>query len=72
MAIKTRIQLLGWDLAQTLNDEKHLGLYLRLAKRYPESFLRGILSEVKDIASRKKIENKGAYFTKIIKERSAK
>lgn len=72
MAIKTRKQLLAWDLAHNLNDKKHFGWYLKIAKQYPETFLRRILSEIKDIARRKRIKNKGAYFIKVILNRSKK
>lgn len=64
MAIFTKEQLLAWDLAVALNDRKHFGFYARLAKTYPEFFLRSILARVKQVRDWDLIKNKGAYFVK--------
>src|SRR3989338_9847016 len=37
MAITTRHQLLAWDLVEALGDEKHKGVYFRLAKIHNRS-----------------------------------
>jgi hypothetical protein len=68
--IKTRIQLLAKDLSDKLNDKKNFGWYLKIAKKYPEEFLRLLLSEVLELSRRKQIRNKAAYF--IIKLQSRK
>ncbi len=74
MAITTRHQLLAWDLVEGLNDEKHKGIYFRLAKIYDEAFLREILSRVKDAYSQGKIKSKdrGRYFMGILKKEHGK
>lgn len=58
----TEHQLVGLEIAGILNDEKHKSLYMKLAKEYkPETLLR----IAKDVASRKNVENKGAYFMRL-------
>jgi len=68
MAIKTRQQLLAWDLVEGLADEKHKGIYFHLAKIYDEAFLREILSRVKDAYNQDKIksQDRGRYFMGIL------
>jgi len=56
-------QLVGLEIAKTLQDEKHKALYMKLAKERDSGELMRI---AKDIASRHHIQNKGAYFMKII------
>ncbi|MDO8676582.1 MAG: hypothetical protein Q7K16_02940 [Candidatus Azambacteria bacterium] len=70
MALTTKHQVLAWDLVEGLGDEKHKGVYFRLAKTYDESFLRRILSLVKDVWHRGKIksEDRGKYFMGILKK----
>jgi len=70
MAIKTRQQLLAWDLVEGLDDEAHKGIYFRLAKIYDEAFLREILSNVKNARNQGRIKNKdcGRYFMGILKK----
>jgi len=63
MAIFTKEQLTAWDLALELRDKRHLGFYMKLAKKYPESTLREVLSIVKQAPKFESIEKKGAYFT---------
>lgn len=58
-----KYQLIGLLIAQLLNDEKHKSLYIKLAKKHNNECL---LSIAKDVSKRKKIENKGAYFMKIL------
>ena len=56
-------QLLGLELATILDDEKHKSFYMKLAKeKNPEK----LLGMAKDVASRKQVRNKGAYFMRII------
>ncbi len=74
MAITTRHQLLAWDLVEGLGDEKHKGVYFRLAKIYDEALLRRILSHVKNAFSQGKIKSRdrGRYFMGILKKESSK
>ena len=70
MAFTTKHQVLAWDLVEGLGDEKHKGIYFRLAKNYDEGFLRRILSLVKDTWHQGKIksEDRGKYFMGILKK----
>lgn len=63
-----RQELLALDLAEALNDRQGLALYLSYAKRYPESLLRQVLGEVKEIPSEKIKKSRGALFNHIIQK----
>lgn len=65
---KTREELLAKDLAITLNDLQALPLYLSYSKKYPESLLRKILGEVKEIPQDKIKKSRGALFNHLIKK----
>lgn len=65
---KTKEELLALDLAEGLNDLNGLPLYISLAKRYPESFLRGVLSEVRKIPADKIKKTRGALFNYIVQK----
>ncbi len=56
-------QLTGLALAEILDDEKHKSLYMKLAKAHDSQKL---IELAKDVASRKNIRNKGAYFMKLL------
>jgi hypothetical protein len=56
-------QLIGLMLAEILADEKHKSLYMRLAKKYNSDML---LQLAKNVAERKSVDNKGAYFMKLL------
>ena len=73
MALTTKHQVLAWDLVEGLGDEKHKGVYFRLAKTYNEARLRRILSLVKDVWYRGKIksEDRGKYFMGILKKETS-
>lgn len=60
-----KFQLIGLEIAELLNDEKHKSLYIKLAKQYDAE---NLLAIAKDVSQRKKIENKGGYFMRIIQE----
>jgi hypothetical protein len=60
-----KYQLLGLEIAQILGDEKHKALYIKLAKEGNAERLLGI---AKDVADRKNVKNKGAYFMRMITE----
>ncbi|MDD5710942.1 MAG: hypothetical protein PHV43_02485 [Candidatus Colwellbacteria bacterium] len=56
-------QLVGLMLAEILGDEEHKSLYIKLAKEYDSDML---LRLAKDIADRPRVENRGAYFMKLL------
>ncbi|MBU2101341.1 hypothetical protein KKH05_01310 [Patescibacteria group bacterium] len=56
-------QMMGLMLAEILEDEEHKSLYMKLAKEYDADRL---LKLAKDIADRPNIENRGAYFMKML------
>jgi hypothetical protein len=58
-----KFQLTGLEIAEILQDEKHKALYIKLAKELDGHRLVQI---AKDIAERKNVKNKGAYFMKVI------
>ncbi len=58
-------QSTGLALAQILRDYEHKAIYIRLAKIYDNEEL---IRKAKDVAERKSIDNKGAYFMKILKD----
>jgi len=65
---RTKEELLAKDLAEELNDEKSLPIYLYYCKKYPESLIRKALGEVKEIPSEKIKKNKAALFNYLIKK----
>ena len=65
---RTRQELLAFDLATALNDRKSLFVYLSYAKRYPESILRRILGDVKEIPAGKIKKSRAALFSYLIKK----
>lgn len=60
--VTTPHQLVGLELAQLLNDEKHKSLYIKLAKQYDQQAL---LAAAKKISENDNVINKGAYFMRI-------
>lgn len=65
---QTREELLAKDIAIVLNDYHALPLYLSYSKKYPESLLRKILGEVREIPQSKIKKSRGALFNHIIKK----
>jgi hypothetical protein len=63
--IYRKFQLLGLEMAQVLEDEEHTSLYMKLAK---EGDGEELLRIAKDIAGRRRIKNKGAYFMTYLAE----
>lgn len=57
-------QLTGLNLAEILEDPEHKSLYMKLSKTYDNGEL---IRMAKDLAERKNVENKGAYFMKLLK-----
>lgn len=62
-------QMTGLMLADLLEDPDHKSLYMRLAKIYDNEIL---LRIAKDLADRKNVQNRGAYFMKVLKSSGAK
>lgn len=58
-------QFTGLAIAETLHDEAHKSLYIKLAKQHGGEWL---LALAKDVAERKNVKNKGAYFMKLVHE----
>lgn len=56
-------QMTGLMLAEILHDEEHKSLYMKLAKEYDTDRLMRL---AKDIADRPNIENRGAYFMRLL------
>ncbi|OGY61106.1 MAG: hypothetical protein A3I33_01275 [Candidatus Colwellbacteria bacterium RIFCSPLOWO2_02_FULL_45_11] len=52
-------QLVGLLIAETLHDEEHKSLYIKLAKEHSADQL---LKLAKSVSERKNVLNKGAYF----------
>lgn len=64
--VTTRQELLANDIADILNDHEHHKTYLSFANKYPEVFLRKILSEVKQIPERKIRKSRKALFMYLV------
>jgi hypothetical protein len=64
-----KYQLIGLEISQILGDEKHKALYIKLAKEQDADTLMRL---AKDIAERANVNNKGAYFMTLLKERNIK
>ncbi len=56
-------QMVGLTIAELLEDDKHKALYMKLAKLHNSDKL---LKLAKDIAERKNVKNKGAYFMRLL------
>ena len=61
-------QLTGLNIAKILKDEKHKSLYMKLAKEHDNDML---IEIAKDVASRRKVKNKGGYFMKVLQSKRA-
>ncbi|MEK7094017.1 MAG: hypothetical protein AAB903_01605 [Patescibacteria group bacterium] len=58
-------QLTGLELSEILEDEKHKALYIKLAKEHGAEKL---IMLAKGVAERKNIQNKGAYFMRLLSD----
>ena len=65
---KTREELLALDLARALNDPRGFSFYLSYAKKYPESLLRQVLGEVKEVAEGETKKGRAALFNHLIQK----
>jgi hypothetical protein len=61
--ISHQFQLIGLEIAVLLRDTEHKSLYIKYAKEYGSGRM---LSLAKDIADRRGIDNKGAYFMTVV------
>ena len=61
-------QLLAFDLARELNDRQGLPFYLSCTKKYPESLLRKVLGQVKEVPSEKITKSRAALFNHMIQK----
>jgi hypothetical protein len=59
-----KYQLFGLEISQILGDEKHKSLYIKLAK---ERNADRMLQLAKEVAERKNVKNRGAYFMTLLK-----
>jgi hypothetical protein len=57
-----KYQLVGLEIAQALGDEKHRALYIKLAK---EGDGEALLRLAKEVADRRGVRNRGAYFMRL-------
>ncbi|MDP2960464.1 MAG: hypothetical protein Q8N71_03480, partial [candidate division Zixibacteria bacterium] len=63
-----RQQLLALDLARELHDRQGLPFYLSCTKKYPESLLRKVLGQVKEVPSEKITKSRAALFNHMIQK----
>jgi hypothetical protein len=68
----TREEFIAYDLAESLKDPKGVSRYLSYAKRFSESFLRGILGNVMEIPDEKIRKSRAALFNHIINKNISK
>jgi hypothetical protein len=61
-----KYQLLALDLAKSLNDYDGLALYISYSRKYPESLLRRVLGEVKEIPAEKIKKSRAALFNHLV------
>lgn len=63
---RTREELLAADLAHGFQDSRNVSRYLQYAHRYPEPFLRRLLSEVRAVPEAKIKRSRAALFTYLL------
>lgn len=59
-------QMMGLLIAQALRDTKHTSLYIKLAKNAVNK--RKLLEIARQIEDNKRVENRGAYFMRIMEK----
>jgi len=64
---RNRQELLALDLAERLDDYEGIALYISYSKKYPESILRRVLSQVMEIPDEKIRKSRGALFNHLVK-----
>lgn len=66
--ITKQFQLLGLEIATTLRDLSHKALYIKYAKELGADKM---LALAKDIAERRDVANRGAYFMRVVQSMKA-
>ena len=61
--VRTKHQFVGLQIGRDLDDIKHKALYMKLAKKGNPAKLQWLAA---DVASRRGIQKKGAYFMKVL------
>ena len=59
-------QMVGLEISQLLADEKHKALYIKLAK---EGNTDRLMRIAKEVAEKKDVKNKGAYFMTVLQKK---
>jgi hypothetical protein len=59
--------ILAMEIAESLNDQKSLPLYLQMTQKYSPVFLRDKLREALAVPPEKVRKNRGALFTWMVK-----
>jgi biotin operon repressor len=65
---QTKEELLAFDIAQNLASQDRIQLYRSFARRYPESFLREVLSQVRQTPDRQIKKSRAALFAYLVKQ----
>ena len=65
--LRAREELLANDLMEALGDERHFGRYLFYAQKYPEEFLRHVLSETNATPDSRIRKSRVALFRYLVK-----
>ena len=68
---KTREEYLACELAERLGDPEGFALYLKVATRYSESYIRSILSRVLEVPTDRIRTSRGALFNWLIQHHGA-
>jgi TnpA family transposase len=63
--VSQSFQLVGLEIATILKDMPHKALYIKFAKEYNPGQL---LALAKDVAERREVKNRGAYFMRVVHE----
>jgi len=58
-----KYQLTGLLIAEILGDDRHKSLYIKMAK---EKNQQKLLRLAKEVAERKNVKNRGAYFMRLV------
>lgn len=65
--VHKEFQLIGLEIADILKDRKHKALYIKLAKAHKRPH--ELLTIAKDIAGKKDVKRKGAYFMVVVADK---
>lgn len=56
------------EIAETLKDRDSIALFLQFARKYQESFLRGIVTKVMSLDEKQIRKSRGALFTFLVNQ----